>query len=166
MQTCISLYYVIDISLNKNHTPQQPIPAFNSNYYELYNWIEYSVLNDEVGNYVFIDRGFNGWKNQSVCLKIHNESDRHKSSIEKWTLYLSTKQNDNCIANLLTHPNYKILKKIQGLAFRGHNEERESLNRGNLIELLQTFGDKNTILKMQSRYGHYTSHEYQNDLIS
>lgn len=115
-------------------------------------------------------------------MKIHNESDRHKSSIEKWTLYLSTKQNDNCIANLLTHSRLQDIKENrnhiffllkatlylakQGLAFRGHNEERESLNRGNLIELLETFGDKNTILKMQSRYGHYTSHEYQNELIS
>ncbi|XP_025193424.1 zinc finger MYM-type protein 1-like [Melanaphis sacchari] len=176
---------VIDISLNKNHTPQQPMlnlfprnpdnRSFNANYYKLYNWIEYSVLNDAVycfacrhfstnkcirgqysGNYVFINRGFNGWKKQSVCLKIHNESDRHKSSIEKWTLYLSTKQNDSSTLYLAK----------QGLAFRGHNEERESLNRGNFIELLETFGDKNTILKMQSRYGHYTSHEYQNDLIS
>lgn len=174
--------------------------SFNANYYKLYNWIEYSVLNDSVycfacrhfstnkcirgqysGNYVFINRGFNGWKKQSVCLKIHNESDRHKSSIEKWTLYLSTKQNDNCIANLLIHSRLQDIKdnrnhvffllKVtlylakQGLAFRGHNEERESLNRGNFIELLETFGDKKTILKMQSRYGHYTSHEYQNDLI-
>jgi hypothetical protein len=54
----------------------------------------------------------------------------------------------------------------QELTFRGHNKERKSLNRGNFIELLETFGDKNTILKMQSRYGHYTSHEYENDLIS
>lgn len=39
------------------------------------------------------------------------------------------------------------------------------LNRGNFIELLETFGDDKTKLKMQSGYGHYTSHEYQNVLI-
>jgi len=59
---------------------------------------------------------------------------------------------------------YFVSSKV-GLSFSGHNEKNESLNRSNFIELLKTFGDKNTKLKMQSRYGHYISHKYQNDFI-
>ncbi|XP_066969108.1 zinc finger MYM-type protein 1-like [Macrobrachium rosenbergii] len=55
----------------------------------------------------------------------------------------------------------------QGLAFRGHDESETSDNRGNFSEILDMLADSNEILrkKMESRYGHYTSPEYQNDLI-
>jgi len=54
-----------------------------------------------------------------------------------------------------------------GLAFRGHYENCNSNNRGNFIELLDMFVDGDDVLKVKfsSRYGHYTSPEYQNDLI-
>lgn len=54
----------------------------------------------------------------------------------------------------------------QGLPFRGHDEKKDSSNKGNFIELLETFCDDKIKLKMQSRYGHHTSHEYQNDMIN
>lgn len=140
-----------------------------------------TIGGQDYNNRVFINHGFNCWKKQSISLKKHSNSENHKSSIEKWTLFLSTKKNENCVSNLLIHSRmqeikdnrnhvYFLLKATlylakQGLAFRGNNEGSESLNRGNFIELLETFGDDKTKLKMQSRYGHYTSHEYQNDLI-
>jgi len=102
---------------------------------------------------------------------------------EKWTMYLNVKKNENrSISNLLVHSRiqevnknwqhiYFLLKSTlylakQGLAFRGKNETNESENKGNFIEILETFGDEKMNTKLQSRYGHYTSHEYQNDLIS
>lgn len=53
----------------------------------------------------------------------------------------------------------------QGLAFRGHNETDCSNNKGNFIQLLEMFADNAMAVKLKSRYGHYTSPEYQNDLI-
>jgi len=53
----------------------------------------------------------------------------------------------------------------QGLVFRGHNEMICSNNRGNYIELLETFADDKLLASLRSRYGHYISPSYQNDLI-
>lgn len=98
-------------------------------------------------------------------------------------MYLNVKNNENrSINNLLVHSRIQevnenwqhiwfLLKSIlylakQGLAFRGKNETNDSVNKGYFIEILETFGDEKMKTKLQSRYGHYTSHEYQNYLIS
>lgn len=47
----------------------------------------------------------------------------------------------------------------QGPTFRGNDESSGSNNRGNVVELLSTFVEKD-------KNGHCTSHEYQNDHIS
>lgn len=47
----------------------------------------------------------------------------------------------------------------QGLAFAGHNE---MVNSNNCIEL---FADDKLLVRLCSRYGHYTSPSYQNDSI-
>ena len=55
----------------------------------------------------------------------------------------------------------------QGQALRGHDESEASAKKGNLIELLDSY----TVLvperkeKLARRYGHYTSPEYQNDIV-
>jgi len=129
---------------------------------------------------VFVDKGFKCWRKQNECYKKHLASERHKACYEKWTMYLNVKNNENrSINNLLVHSRiqevnenrqhiYFLLKCTlkQGLAFRGKNETKDSVNKGNFIEILETFGDEKMKTKLQSRYGHYTSHEYQNDLIS
>lgn len=94
---------------------------------------------------------------------------------------MDIKQNDKSVANLLVHSRlqeikenrehiYFLLKTTlflgkQGIPFRGHNEKTNSSNKGNFIELLESFGDDKMINKLRSRYGHYTSHDYQNDFI-
>ncbi|XP_066961629.1 zinc finger MYM-type protein 1-like [Macrobrachium rosenbergii] len=56
----------------------------------------------------------------------------------------------------------------QGLSFRGHKEDDNALNSGNFIETLELIAESNPSLKkkLDRRYGHYTSPQYQNDLIS
>lgn len=57
----------------------------------------------------------------------------------------------------------------QGLAFRGHNEKDDSLNKGNFVELVDVVGSSSSIeiqQKIQRRYGSYLSHDYQNDYIN
>ena len=51
----------------------------------------------------------------------------------------------------------------QGLAFRGHDESASAENRGNFEELSDI--DDNLKVKLQLRYGHYMSPQYQNDFI-
>lgn len=200
----------MDISHSKDQKPVQPLisiyprnaesRSFSPNYYSLFNWIEYSISNNavycfacrhflfgaltrgqNVGNYVFVNKGFNSWSYKAKAFKKHAASENHVASIEKWTLYLDTKQNDKSVANLLEHSRlqeikenrehvYFLLKTTlylgkQGISFRGHDESTDSSNKGNFIELLEAFGDDKMIKKLQSRYGHYTSHDYQNDLI-
>lgn len=95
---------------------------------------------------------------------------------------MDIKQNDKSVANLLVHSRlqeikenrehilYFLLKTTlflgkQGIPFRGHNEKTNSSNKDNFIELFESFGDDKMINKLRSRYGHYTSHDYQNDFI-
>ena len=61
-----------------------------------------------------------------------------------------------------------MLLSKRGLAFRGHDEVTISLNRGNLMDLIEMFGDEKLKEQLQSKvkYGHYTSHSVQNELIS
>ena len=56
----------------------------------------------------------------------------------------------------------------QGLSFRGHKEGHDALNSGNFIETLELIAESNPSLnkELDRRYGHYTSPQYQNDLIS
>ncbi|KAK2721652.1 hypothetical protein QYM36_003826, partial [Artemia franciscana] len=55
----------------------------------------------------------------------------------------------------------------QGLAFRGHDEGESSANQGNFVETVHLLTEINPDLMKNSRkaYGHYMSHEYQNDYI-
>lgn len=56
----------------------------------------------------------------------------------------------------------------QGLGFRGHDKSEDSVNKGNFLEMLEILCEYDPKLKerMSRRYGHYSSPEYQNDLIS
>jgi len=118
-------------------------------------------------------------------LKKHALSGKHKTTFYKWNSYLSTQNELNknkSVANLVNFQRkakvienrkhiYFLLKATiflckQDLAFRGHNESLESTNRGNFVELLDSFANKNLQLNVSRRYGQYTLPDYQNDFIS
>ena len=145
-----------------------------------------SVYSGETqGNIAFIDYGFKKWKDAKALLTKHANSSRHKSSM---TLWLNAKKvlNEEMepIANQINAQrkeqileNRQHLKYLiqavsyltrQGLAFRGNDETAESVNKGNFVELLELLSATNPLLRerMNNRYGHYSSHEYQNDIIS
>lgn len=129
----------------------------------------------------FINKGFNCWRKQTESFNKHMSSEKHKLNNEKYVMFLNIKKNDTSVANSLITSRKKYIEENrkhiilllkatlflskQGLPFRGHDESNESTNRGNFIELLNTFTDPETITKLSARYGHYTSPEYQNDLI-
>lgn len=96
--------------------------SFNAKYYEVHNWLEYSISKDAVfcfscrhflnnnnvrgqieNNIVFVQQGFNRWKTQKQSFIKYELSERHLSNIEKWTMYLSVKNKNNSVANALFH---------------------------------------------------------------
>lgn len=172
--------------------------AFNSKLYKNFNWIEYSIIKDQVYCFVcrhftstngpqfertFVNKGFSCWQKQAESFKYHTKTNYHKLNFEKYTMFLNLNCNKNysSVASGIIHSRkkevednrqhvYYLLKTTlylakQGISFRGHNESKESSNRGNYIELLNMFCDDNVKLKLESRYGHYMSPEYQNDCI-
>lgn len=128
--------------------------------------------------------GFRKWKDSSNLLDKHSQSERHANSVSSWLNFKAVdSKKDSSIKDKLdanrskeveaNRGHVKCLLRVtsllgrQGLPFRGHDESETSANRGNFIETLDMLADTDEILrkKMEARYGHYMSPEYQNDLI-
>ena len=123
------------------------------------------------------------WKDISNVLEQHTRSDRHKDSAVSWTKFkaIQTKEMQPIASVLMTDRNKEIkenrehvkaLLKVTallgqlGTAFRGHDETEYSTNKGNFVETCNLLAEYSPTLfnKLQRRYGHYTSHEYQNSI--
>ncbi|KAL4091374.1 hypothetical protein QTP88_026073 [Uroleucon formosanum] len=137
------------------------------------------------GNLCFVNYGSKckNWKEQTLSLNNHQRCKTHVICVQRWNDYLLVqKKHSLSIANQVNNirqqniienrEHLKFLLKAalflskQGLAFRGHNESDTSKNKGNFLEILDMFADDKIKLRLQARYGHYTSPEYQNDFIS
>lgn len=122
------------------------------------------------------------WKEITKCLAKHSRYERHIISTQRWCDYQLVQTNSNhSVANQLinfrqqninenrNHVHFLLKAALylskQGLAFRGHIESVSSKNKGNFIEILEMFASDEMKLRLQSRYGHYTSPSYQNDFI-
>ncbi|KAL4089174.1 hypothetical protein QTP88_024236 [Uroleucon formosanum] len=127
-----------DISMNKNEKPV--------------HLCFYSTLKQIIGTF-------------KASLTKHSRSENHLTSVERWNQYLAIQAKQNSVANLLISSRATLYLAKQGLAFRGNDESSLSKNKGNFIELLETFADDSMKIRLKSRYRHYTSPEYQNDLI-
>ena len=77
-------------------------------------------------------------------------------------------QNASRYAGLVKHHiDVEFYLSAQGLAFRGHNESKDCLNRGNFLEMMDLLRDYSNDLRMflDTERITYTSHEPQNQLI-
>ena len=65
------------------------------------------------------------------------------------------------------HIDIAVFLSAQGLAFRGHSEDKSSSNRGNFLELMDLLGDYSQDLRvfLDKERITYTSHNPQNELI-
>jgi len=132
----------------------------------------------------FVDRGFRKWKDMKQLFSQHQASLKHKESTVFWVESQNVSRGKTePVVNLLVGQrkaevleNRNHLRTLilvtsylarQGLSFRGDNESVESSNKGNFIELLELVCENDSVLRdrLKTRYGHYTSHEYQNDVI-
>lgn len=135
-----------------------------------------------LGKVPFVDYGLKCWKEPKKTINSHCKNNKHLFSMTQWVNYRNIQNNlQSSIAFSLDkaskkdisenrlHVHYLLKCALylakQGLAFRGHDEAASSNNRGNYIELLETYADENLLVRIRSRYGHYTSPNYQNDLI-
>lgn len=76
--------------------------------YKHFNWIEYSIVKDQVYCFVcrhftstngpqfertFLNKGFNCWQKQAESFKYHEKTNYHKLNFEKYTMFLNLKCN-------------------------------------------------------------------------
>ncbi|XP_029340901.1 zinc finger MYM-type protein 1-like [Acyrthosiphon pisum] len=170
--------------------------SFSSKYYKDYTWIEYSQNKDLVfcfycrnfgtssnSEEVFTKSGFKDWKKISEKLNKHSKSSYHLFSLAKYKDYQNTKKTGNVHVQMSNaykeevEKNRKYMLMIidavlflahQGLSFRGHTENKESLNQGNFKEICGMLATYNPSFasKMETSYFNYTCPLVQNDLIS
>jgi hypothetical protein len=138
-----SSLHVLDISLNSDEQPIQPIINFSRrkicekqrnfqiSWYKVYPWTEYSVQLDEIfcfcGRHftnsisrekhqdVLIATGYNNWKNISGMAKKHNSADSHKTSLAKYQGYISSKSIGTATIQINRHVEENINKNREVL---------------------------------------------------
>jgi hypothetical protein len=138
---------------------------FNRKWFNEFKWLEYSVEKDAAycfvcylfkdsnkfaGGDAFIDEG---WRNCNLKSRLYRHAgainSAHSEAQEKYTLFMKPESSiRESIASNTTEFKAKYLARLkwslqvarfllrQGLAFRGHDESLDSLNKGNFRELL------------------------------
>ncbi|XP_072147483.1 uncharacterized protein [Setaria viridis] len=134
------------------------------NFVWMYNheWLEYSIKKDSAfcficylfkkgtGSNTFIVGGWNNWNIGNKALLKHSGSMAHNTAQERYIGFMNPKVAIDYRIEKWTDEDLRLYKKRltyslicikfllhQGLAFRGHDENKESSNRGNFIELLK-----------------------------
>lgn len=166
---------------------------FNKQYYETYEWLEYSINKDAVFCFpcrmfssstsgkedTFTKKGMRNWRKTAAKLDKHSECDTHRFSMSKWKNYKAP--SENVLAQVSESHKTQIVekkeyvKKIidillylarQGLALRGHDESINSENKGNFLELCDLFSKYNPSFKSKyEKYFNLTGSNTQNELI-
>lgn len=105
------------------------------------------------GGHIFTKIGFRDWKHKKT-LKDHVSffDNAHNQAFAKCTNLMNQKQSVSYVMSSQSSSQQQSYKTrlnlvldcirfllMQGLSFRGHDESKESLNRGNLIELLNLY---------------------------
>ncbi|KAL3819974.1 hypothetical protein ACJIZ3_005879 [Penstemon smallii] len=162
---------------------------FNSDWFDIYgSWLEYSISKDaafclscylfksdigkQAGSEVFVTVGFTGWNKRERldahigdCKSAHNKAFKRCQDLMKQDQHINFafhKQSDELKREFLLR---------QGLAFRGHDESKDSSNRGNFIELLNFLANHNEIIKKVvvdriQRNLKLTSPDIQKDIVN
>lgn len=170
--------------------------AFSPIYYVTYPWLEYSIDYDAVFCFacrhfhtdrrfvdeLFINKGLKDWKKMSDKLSKHAGSQSHISHMQRWLAFKST-QNTGSVAMQMSESHHaevlknrkylamvcdvvKLLARL-GLPFRGHDERKQSMSKGNFLEMCDFMsGYVESFSNMQQRYFNCSSHDFQNDIIN
>lgn len=172
--------------------------SFQYEWYKRYEWLEYSVTNDRVycfpcrlfGGSVghkevtFTNDGFRVWKKMHEKALKHGESTYHINAMQKWINFKSSQQHGNIHQKLDSQHKQQVLDNRDyvktllnivitaaksNMAFRGHDESENSLNKGIFLEifdLLKRESEKfQKLVKKIPNNAKYTSGVSQNSLL-
>ncbi|CAF4162315.1 unnamed protein product, partial [Rotaria sordida] len=163
-------------------------------WFQLYKWLEFSEMTKRAYCFVcryaysegqsekgFTVDGYNNWPVAIAKFNRHQATVSHKHANDLWVNAVKNHKNNNDVAKQLnrqhekqTSENRLYLKEIirtvlflarQGLALRGHREDEESENKGNLLELLELRSLDNDFIKSKLKSLQYTHHSIQNELL-
>ena len=173
---------------------------FQASWYQKYPWIDFDTVTSTVSCYAckhFVKDDhftYDNWK-KTEKLKKHSTSQTHLFAMTKWGDSQASKKSQKSVLNQIRSQhatevaeNRRYLQIIietvaylakQNIAFRGHNESRESLtelsdtNRGNFLELLSLRSGDSFFLKERleaklknKMSGQWTSGSIQNEIIN
>ena len=136
---------------------------------------------------LFVKTGYKDWKHATGTtgrLAKHNNSLKHKEAMASWIDFQDNQRKQKSVASSLNTQrkqqisnNRHYLKTIvelllfcasQEIGLRGHREQ-ESVNKGNILELLQVVARHDHVVKARLTEGPknavYTSHNIQNELL-
>lgn len=168
--------------------------SFGSEYFKEYQWLEYSIKKDaafcfscrifggaSVNEDTWTKNGFNNWQKLCERLKKHNIALSHITCVTKLSSFYSSKSKGSVVAQLSSVHKEQIRKNRlyishlidivlflgkQGVAFRGHYENDESINQGNFKELCKLYAKSVPDFEnMYSKDTNYSSWRIQNDLL-
>ncbi|XP_022897652.1 uncharacterized protein LOC111411345 [Olea europaea var. sylvestris] len=143
--------------------------CFRKEWFSKFHWLEYNIEKDAAyclhcyllkpdregqgGGHIFTKTGFRDWKHKKI-LKDHVGlfDSAHNKAFAKCTNLMIQKQSISYVMSSQSSSQQQIYRTrlntvldytrfilMQGLSFRGHDESKESLNRENLIELLNWY---------------------------
>lgn len=170
--------------------------SFSATYYENYPWLEYSIECDAVFCFacrhfhterrfveeLFITKGLKDWKKLSEKLSKHAGSQSHIIHMQRWHAFQATDQTGSVAMQMSQAHNTEVVKNRQyvaivcdvvklltklGLPFRGHDEGKNSMSKGNFLKIcdfLSTYVE--SFKEMHQRYFNCSSPEFQNDIIN
>ncbi|CAM4872894.1 unnamed protein product [Rotaria socialis] len=162
--------------------------------FQLYKWLEFSEMTNRAYCFVcryayseghsekgFTVDGFNNWSVAIAKFNKHQATMSHKYANDLWINAVKNHKNNNDVAKQLNRQHEKqasenrlylqeIIRTIlllarQVLALRGHREDEESENKGNLLELLELRSFDNDLIKSKLKSLQYTHHSIQNELL-
>ena len=169
---------------------------FKSTYFSEFDGLEYSISRNAAFCYYcrmfpsfsmykeenFIKTGVSNWKNIREVLKIHWASNSHLESNQRYINYQLSlnigtvrELSDAGIQKNVEENNIYLEKIIrillflakQGISFRGHLEDSDSMNRGTFRELCNLFAfyDSDFKKKLDGKFN-YNSPRIQNELLN
>ena len=170
---------------------------FQEKWYNEFSWLEYDVSSDSAFCFIgkqypikekekstFKTEGFRDWHNAKKLFTIHDTSDSHKTNKLLLLNRMNVEKSKKSVAALVNSQhsnevmaNRKYLKHIieiihflarQGLAYRGHSEDKNASNNlGNFLELFEFHRQHIPYLNenFTNKIAKYTSPIIQNEII-
>lgn len=175
--------------------------CFRKEWFSEFHWLEYSIENDAAyclhcylfkpdregqgDGHIFTKTGFRDWKRkQSLKDHVGIFDSAHNQAFAKCTNLMNQKQSISYVISSRSSSQQKSYRTrltavldctrfllMQGLSFRGHDESQESLNRGNIVELLDWYAArceevKQVLFSNAPGNNQMTSPKIQKDLVN